>query len=317
MKITMPLTLLMLVLVSCTKVITPSSAPTISPSATTTLTPSPAPTHSPSAISTLTPTVTLTITPSPISHPTQVYGLLLSPDGTKRIQSPDWNNYQVLTADGKVLWSISYENKLGAFEPGWHPFYWSADGKYVYFTCYHGPDDGSTKFFGNAFNDGDCIYRFGIDNGKLAEVIPEILPGYYAFAISPDGSQLVYTNQTETPVRIKLLNLNKTQERILYTADQEILETGSFGWSPSMDKIVFTTLTMLEGDKRSYSILVLDLKSRESDLLVSNFNERLWFESWDEQGHVYYRDTNRVMWNLNLENNLLTPLAIPTLTLSP
>src|SRR5688572_1196542 len=172
MKIPKLMTLLFLMLVSCSQVVTPTSVPTESPSPT----------------NTLTPTATITITPSPIIYPTQVYGLLLSPDGTKRIQSLDWNNYEVLTADGKILWSISYENKLGAFEPGWHPFYWSPDGKYVYFTCYHGPDDGSTKFFGNALKDGDCIYRFDVDTGELVELIPEIKPGYYAFAISPDGS---------------------------------------------------------------------------------------------------------------------------------
>jgi len=298
-------------LVSCTQVITPTSAPTKPPSPTSTLTPTVTKT------STLTPTVTITRTPSPNIYPTQVYGLLLSPDGTKRVQSSDWNNYEVLTTDGKVLWSISYENKLGAFEPAWYPFYWSVDGKYVYFTCYHGPDDGSTKFFGNDFKDGDCIYRFDMDTGKLVEVIPEILPGYYAFAISPDGSGLIYTNQTKTPVKIKLLDLNNHRERILFTADKEILEIGNFGWSSRMDKIIFTTLEMCEGKKRVYSILMLDLKSMESQILVSDLNERFSFESWDEQGRVYYRDTNGTVWDLNLENKILSPVAVPTPSQSP
>ena len=288
-------------LASCSQAVIPASVPTESPSPT----------------NTLTPTATITITPSPVIYPTQVYGLLLSPNGTKRIQSLDWNNYEVLTTDGKILWSISYENKLGAFEPGWHPFYWSPDGKYVYFTCYHGPDDGSTKFFGNALMDGDCIYRFDVDTGELVELIPEIKPGYYAFAISPDGSQLVYTNQTETPVKIKLLDLNNFDERVLFTADEKILETGSFGWSPKMDKIVFTTLEMPEDKKRAYSMFMLDLKSLKTQVLITDFNEWLGLESWDEQGRIYYRDSNRAVWELNLESIMLTPLAVPTLTLAP
>ena len=282
-------------LVSCTQAIMPMSTPT----------------------STLTPTATTTITSSPIVHPTQVYGLLFSPDGTKRIQSLDWNNYEILTTNRKILWSLSYENKFGAFEPRWHPFYWSLDGKYIYFTCYHGPDDGSTKFFGNALKDGDCIYRFDVDTGKIVELIPEILPGYYAFSISPDGSQLVYANQTETPVKIKLLDLNNYKERVLFTADEKILEMGSFGWSPKMDKIIFTTLEILNDEKRVYSIFMLDLKSLKTQTIVSDFDKWLGFESWDEQDYIYYRDGYRVVWKLNSENKMLTPLAVPTLTLSP
>jgi hypothetical protein len=301
MKIPKLIVLLILLLVSCSKAVTPITVPTILPSPTNTLAPTP----------------TLTITPSPIVYPTQVYGLLLSPDGTKKIQSLDWNNYEVLTNDGKFLWSISYENKLGAFEPGWHPFYWSLDGKYIYFTCYHGPDDGSTKFFGNALMDGDCIYRFDVDTGKLVELIPEILPGYYGFAISPDGSQLVYANQTETPVKIKLLDLNNFKERVLFTADEKILEMGSFGWSPKLDKIIFTTLEMPEDKKRAYSIFMLDLKSLKTQALISDFNEWLGLESWDEEGRIYYRDSYRAVWELNLESKMLTPLAVPTLTLAP
>jgi len=295
MKIPKPITLLMFMLVSCTQAIMPMSTPT----------------------STLTPTATTTITSSPIVHPTQVYGLLFSPDGTKRIQSLDWNNYEILTTNRKILWSLSYENKFGAFEPRWHPFYWSLDGKYIYFTCYHGPDDGSTKFFGNALKDGDCIYRFDVDTGKIVELIPEILPGYYAFSISPDGSQLVYANQTETPVKIKLLDLNNYKERVLFTADEKILEMGSFGWSPKMDKIIFTTLEILNDEKRVYSIFMLDLKSLKTQTIVSDFDKWLGFESWDEQDYIYYRDGYRVVWKLNSENKMLTPLAVPTLTLSP
>jgi hypothetical protein len=276
------------------------------------LTQSVTPTKFSGPTSTLTPTATTTITPSAIIYPTQVYGLLLSPDGTKRVQSLDWNNYEVLTKDGKVLWTISYGNKLGAFEPEWHPIYWSLNGKYIYFTCYHGPDDGSTKFFGSAFHDGDCIDRFDVDTGKLVELIPEIHPGYYAFAISPDGSQLVYANQTETPVKIKLLDLNTQKERFLLIADKKVLEMGSFGWSPKMDRLIFTTLEMLDDEKRIYSIFMLDMKSLKTQILVKNFGDWLEFKSWNEQGQILYRDTYNNEWQLNLESKVLFPLATAT-----
>ncbi len=301
MKIPKLIVLLILTLASCSQAVTPM----------------PIPTNLPSPTNTLAPTATSTISPSPIVYPTQVYGLLLSPDGTKKIQSLDWNNYKVITTDGKILWSISYENKLGALEPGWHPFYWSLDAKHIYFTCYHGPDDGSTKFFGNEQIDGDCVYRFDVDTGGLTELIPEILPGYYAFTMSPDGNQLVYTNQTEIPVKIRSLDLRNLSEQVLLTADEKVLEIGDFGWSPDMDKIIFTTLEIPDNKKRVYSIFMLDLKSLRTHVVISNFDKRLGFESWDQQGHILYRDSSRAVWELNLESKMLMPLAVPTLTLAP
>ena len=282
-------------------------------------TPVPVPTKLPNPTNTSVPKATLTIAPSPTIYPTQVYGLLTSPDGTKRVQSLDWNNYEIITADGNILWPISYENKLGAFEPAWHPFYWSTDEKYIYFTCYHGPDDGSTKFFGNDLKDGDCVYRFDIETGKLVELIPEILPGYYAFTISPDGNQLLYSNQTETPVKLKSLDLNTQTEKTLFTADEKFAEIGSFGWSPKMDKLVFVAMKITAGEtNRFYTIFMLDLKSLSAKIIAENLTERLRFDSWNEQ-QILFRDSYHesvyqeyAIWVLNLESQVLSPLATAT-----
>jgi hypothetical protein len=266
---------------------------------------------SPIPASTLTALVIRTITPSPT--PTQIYGLLLSPDKTKRIQSRDWNNYEILKSDGTLLWTFSYDNKFGVEEPGAHPFHWSQDGKYIYITCHHGPHDSSNKYRGSHFKDGDCVIRIDVDTGKVAEIIPDMYPGYYAFAISPDDKQLVYANQNETPVKIKLLDLVTLEERVLFTNDETILEVGSFGWSPKMDRLIFSTLDT----KDPNSIFTLELRNLEIQPIVNNFDRWLDFESWDGQEHVYYRDTYRAVWELNLESKMLKPLAVPTLTLSP
>ena len=230
---------------------------------------------SPIPASTLTALVIRTITPSPT--PTQIYGLLLSPDKTKKIQSRDWNNYEILNSDGTRLWTFSYDNKFGVSEPGANPFHWSKDGKYIYITCYHGPDDSSNKFRGNHFKDGDCIFRFDVDTGEIAEIIPDMYPGYYAFAISPDDKQLVYANQNETPVKIKSLDLGTLEENVLFSADETILEVGSFGWSPNCDRLIFSTLDT----KDANSIFMLDLRSLEIQPIVNNFDRWLDLESWD------------------------------------
>lgn len=305
MKIQKLVPLLVILLISCSQAETATSVPP--------------PTRLPSPTNTSVPKATLTIAPSPTAYPTQVYGLLTSPDGTKRVQSLDRNNYDIVTADGTVLWSISYENKLRAFEPAWYPFYWSTNEKYIYFTCYHGPDDGSTKFFGNDLKDGDCVYRFDIETGKLAELIPEILPGYYAFTISPDGNQLLFSNQTETPVKLKSLDLNTLAEKTLFTADEKYAEIGSFGWSPKMDKLVFVAMAITaDENNRFYSIFMLDLKSLNAKIIAENLTERLRFDSWSEE-QILFRDSYHesvyqedAIWVLDLLSQVLSPLATAT-----
>lgn len=275
------------------------------------------------------PTVTLKSVPSPTvpqtnktttgTYPTRVYGVLFSPDGKKRIQSSDWKTFEILNADGTIIWSFSYDDKKFGkdkaallSEAGYSPFYWSQDGKYIYITCFHGNDDGSTKYIGNTFIDGDGVFRFDVDTGKMIEIIPEILPGYYAFSISPDGNQLVYANQTETPVKIKLLDLSNNQEKVLLTADEKILEIGSFGWSPKKDKLLFTTLELLDEQKRIYSIFVLDLNSVTTQSVVENIDQRLDFESWNERGQILYNDMYHTGWQLDLESKSLSRIATAT-----
>ena len=266
---------------------------------------------SPIPASTLTALVIRTITPSPT--PTQIYGLLLSPDGTKKIQSRDWNNYEILKSDGTLLWTFSYDNKFEVSEPGAHPFHWSNNGKHIYITCHHGPHDSSNKFRGSHFKDGDCVFRFDVDTGEVTEIIPDMYPGYYAFAISPDDQQLVYANQNETPVKIKLLDLGTLKEKVIFTADETVLEAGSFGWSPNMDRLIFSTLDI----KDANSIFMLDVRSLEIEAIVNNFDKWLNFEEWDGKDQVYYRDTYGTLVELNLVNTTFASGAVPTLTPSP
>lgn len=300
-------------LVACTQT-------TISP------TPAPKPINSPAPIITLTPIPSSTLiiinspTPSSTITPSQIYGQLTSPDGTKKIQSFDWNNYEILTSDGVKLWSFSYENKFGSAEPAAIPFHWSNDGNYIYITCVHGPDDSSTKFLGRIFGNGDCVFRFDVHKGSVTEIVPEIKPGYYAFSISPDDSMLVYANQTETPVTVKLMSLITKTEKILFTANESIIEVGDFGWSPNKDKLVFTSMTMTEDEgQRFYTIFVFDLENLTAKPIVENFSESLRFETWNEQDEILYRDSyheavyqEKMLWVLNLQSRALSPLGTST-----
>lgn len=263
-------------------------------------------------------TATPSYTPTPIPS---VYGLLFSPDGTMRIQSHNWRDWDIIKDDGTILWSFSYDsNKYLKFgtdkvpffsEAAYVPFYWSGDGKFIYLTCLHGGENSSTKFFGNAFVDGSGMFRFDVATGEMTEIVPEIFPGYYAFSFSPDGRELVYANQTETPVGVKLLSLETLEEKTIITGTDNILEIGAFGWSPNQDKLIYSEL------KQKYDISVLDLASLEKQSIIKDLERHLRFESWIESDKVRYRDTYRAIWELDLKNKTVIPLAVPTLTLSP
>jgi WD40 repeat protein len=280
------------------------------------LTAPPASTDAPIVQSTVRPTRSQTISPSPTVLPTKAVGVLESLDGKYKIQSSDWNNFEIVSVDGTQLWTYSYENKFDAGEPGANPFHWSNDGKYIYMTCYHGPDDGSTKFFGNDLKDGDCVFRFDVDTGEVVEIVPEIRPGYYAFSISPNDNLLVYANQTETPVQIKLLDLNSNKEKVLFTADDEILEAGNFGWSPDLSKLIFSTMKIINDKERAYSIRILDLESLETQVIIENTHERLRYEAWDEEDTIQYGYEDgygeKTTWKLDLGSQLLITLATST-----
>lgn len=257
----------------------------------------------PVSVTTLTARSLYTATPFPT--PSQIQELLVSPDGTKKVQTRDWKNLEIVKSDGTLLWIFTYDNKFEVSEPGVEPFYWSKSGKYVYITCYHGPHDSSVKFYGNHFKDGDCIIRFDIETGKAIELVPDLHPGYYAFAISPDDNLIVYANQNDPIVKIKLLDLNTNEEKILFTADEKIIEIGSFGWSPDMSKLLFSALN----DEDKDSIYLLDLKTLGVEPIITGFSKLFIFDSWGENGQVYYRDSYQFgdIWELDLELKMFIP----------
>lgn len=252
----------------------------------------------------LTSHVMNTITPFPT--PSQIHELLVSPDGTKKVQTRDWKNLEIVKSDGTLLWIFTYDNKFGVGEPSVEPFFWSKSGKYVYITCYHGPDDSSVKFYGNRFKNGDCIIRFDIETGKAVELVPDLYPGYYAFAISPDDNLMVYSNQNDPIVKIKLLDLNTNEEKTLFTSeDESTFEIGSFGWSPDMSKLLFST-----SDKEGKdSILLLDLITLKVQPIITDISKYFVFDSWGEDGKVYYKDSPQFgdTWVLDLEKKIFMP----------
>lgn len=285
----------------------------------------PTPTFTSTPTSTPIPQITQTLTPTSIVQPVHGYNVLLSPDGTKKAiyDAHSSRTFQVIDKNGGVLWSITYDlNKFNVgdynstlVEAWYKPFYWSKDGKFLYYTCFHGQEiDTSGKFWGNEFIDGCGVFQLNLESGETIDILPEIHPGngYYAFSISPDENYLVYTYQNVSPVQIKLLDINTSKERVLLTAGEDILETGRYGWSPQGDKLTFMTLKIAEDETRIYSIFTLDISSLETKLIIENFDTRIRFVSWKDEGVISYEpDTGGVIWQLSIDSKTF---SISTMT---
>lgn len=277
----------------------------------TALTSIPIPTH--------TPELTPSYTPTAMVYPVKGYDVLPSPDGTTKAVYDAYlsRTFLVMEANDTVLWSITYDSKfdIDAPEPWYKPFQWSKDGKFLYYTCFHGQEsDGSAKFYGNEFIDGCGVFRLNVRTGETIDILPEIAPmhGYYAFSLSPDEKYLVYTYQAAMPVQIILLDMSTGDEQILLTADEAILETGRFGWSPRGDELVFMALKIAEGETRLYSIYTLDLNSLETELIIDNFDTRIRYVSWQDDGIISYKpDTGGVIWQLSIDSKTF---SISTMT---
>ena len=278
---------------------------------------------------TATPLPTSTAFPTQTASPTpeQFDFSMLSPDGTKKIQSRDWVTFDILDVkSGKVLRSFSYDRaKFGEGagylpEAGYVPFYWSQNGEYIYVYAHQGWD-GGIKYFGDVFGAEEGVARFNVNTGMMEEIVPEREGGGYTFSISPDEKGIVYIDQRETPLVLRLKNLSNNNEQVLFTFDETINDIGSYGWSPEMDKIVFMGLEVQNpgytdgSQKFIYSMYVMNLTDPRPYRIVQGLDEWLEFNTWTTENLISYKDWDDTIWQLDLESK--TFVAVGTATPPP
>jgi hypothetical protein len=321
-----------IILGSCLPVLSPEPALSTFPTAIVLLSTTSTPKRTkstPPATMVLTPTQlpTLTVTFSPDVSPTleRIEFSMQSPDGTMAVQTKDWEIFEILNKkNGQVMWSFAYDkSKFGSnnylSEAYYEPYYWSGDGKYIYVKIYHGTESGAVKYWGNVFGAVKGLVRFDVDTGKMSEILKENLEGGYTFVISPDEKGIVYTNQSETPLVLRWRDLLGNKEKTLLAFDKQIYDVGSFGWSPNMDRLIFSTLRIQNSDQTPQDFLfdffVMDLEDLHPHMVLQRPEDWLNFEYWDQQDGIFYTDWQNTVWRLDLNTKTLS--AIGTATPNP
>jgi hypothetical protein len=242
---------------------------------------------------------------------------MLSPDETKTVQTKDWLTFEILERrTDKKLWTFTYNReKFGKGnelpEAGYIPFYWSKDGKYIYVFAKQGWDGGH-RYYGDVFGAEEGIARFDVDAGMMTEILPEFYGSGYTFSISRDEQSIVYADQREAPLVLRWKSLTNDDERIIWKLDENVFDVGEFGWSPQMDKLIFETVTVqnpFESNQEfMYSLFVIDLENPQPQIIIEGLEERLSFESWNNQEKVFFTDFENITWQLDLKTKEIRAL---------
>lgn len=243
---------------------------------------------------------------------------MLSPDGTKIIQTTDWVTYDIVDLYSKrVLHSFSYDRakfKLNGkefylSEAGYTPFYWTKDGGHIYVYAFQGGETvGGIRYFGNAFGAKDGVARFDLDTGEMIEIFPETLHvSGYTFSISPDEKGIIYVNEAEIPLVLRWRDLLTDEEKDLITFDESMLDVGDYAWSPEGDKIVFQNMYVGGGD-----FLLFNINDGEYKTIVKGYKEAINFDFWGDEDKLYYSNWENKIWVLDLKSKTINFVGMAT-----
>jgi hypothetical protein len=232
---------------------------------------------------------------------------------------------KIIKRDGTLSWIIPFYETYGInakssdFPDGIKDgemllTHWSSDGRFVYIEPYWCCVDGPGYRLYNTW----ALYRLNLNTGFIRTILP---PGTYSTSISSDDKFLIYGHGEE----LSLLNLDTMGENRINT-NPVYDEIGFFDWSPESDKVIFIGATgaWWEENDNGLSLLVLDLKSMVTTILIQNDNrliEPLSYAtgntSWINSDEIKLMDSYGNKYLYRLSTKTLIPELTPTPTSTP
>lgn len=253
-------------------------SPTPSPSATATTTPTSSPTNTP----TVTPTPTirfLQTSDSPDGNWQAVVeeGLFQGDEERLRLRITHLTNQTEWMAEDLPAQDDD-ENLVWP-----HPFHWSTDGRYFYFThigivdgCYPG---------GNGLD----LYQIDLENGAVRVIVPRRV-GYW-FAISPDDRSVAVITQDEALIIHDLELEGERKTDVIIETDVEYQEVLLFDllWSPdSQSLLIFAVfdLCVLPLPTIDFAIIRVEVDTLSQRTILAGNTQGITIVEWVEPEKV-------------------------------
>lgn len=203
---------------------------------------------------------------------------------------------KVNSVDGAVEWVAVDEERdwgLGYTTP--HPFHWSSDGRYLYFTNLPVPDGCAL------FVNGSDLNRLDLTSGEVIQVVPEV---GLVLSLSPDESTLAYMGYGATGELTLRDLLNGSERKVPLGVEGG--RAGNIVWSPDHAALMLVT-TMDVCDPQAQSIVHVDVLSLETTVLVENDPRLLTIVEWTGAERALLADKDGNPWSLDPATGELAP----------
>jgi hypothetical protein len=216
----------------------------------------------------------------------------------------DYARLTLTRADGSQGWSPYEEwTPTGLGDSFIDRFYWSADGRYLYFS-HSGAADGC----GNPFTTN--LHRVDLQDGSLSE-IPLDGIGVNELTVSPDADRMAY--RTEDGLRVYDLESGEALTLPYNWPEGFDYLVGGYAWSPDGGQLAFTfTHNFCDfSEDVQTSIQIMDLESGEIRILADHDPRMLHVTSWPEPGKLQVIDRDGIRSILAIESGDLMPDDTP------
>jgi hypothetical protein len=224
-------------------------------------------------------------------------GMMTAPfpvdDGSEQYQT----RLEAVNTAGTVKWTLADQTLnygLGYTIP--HPFHWSADGRYLYFTNLAVPDGCSL------FHNGSDLYRADLSTGQVTEIVP---PWVWWLSLSPDEQTVAYIRWNGEALLLTILNPATGNYRQT-TFEGNYTQAGNIVWSPDGQAFMLTLAAQpCDPANWTQSIARVDVATLSPTILIRDDKRLFVTTEWPEVDTVELTDKDGDLWTLEVTSGEL------------